>query len=186
MTLTKVLQCNITMFCYNKLNENEAIRTYDILLFRIGNGPKDRGLFANCTIQPRTITHVAPRIRVTKNEYDNYMKYTILEHYLFNDKSNGHKLLALGYGSLLNHNKNPNIDYRIDSNNLCKIYSSGYNVINKDEELCISYGVKLWFNDADNDTVTSSDDSIINDEDAAKMLSRIELNDEDDNNTIQT
>jgi SET domain-containing protein len=81
------------------------------------------------------------------------MKYTILEHYLFNDRTSGDKLLALGDGSLFNHAKHPNIDYRVAAKILkgeSEIrFMTGHSIIQPDEELCISYGSNLWFHDAD-------------------------------------
>jgi hypothetical protein len=79
-------------------------------LFRIEEGSKGRGLFATNTIHPRTVIHIAPCIPVGRDEYESHMRLTVLEHYLFNDKG-GDKLLALGYGSLFNHSRSPNVDY---------------------------------------------------------------------------
>lgn len=39
----------------------------------------------------------------------------MLEHYLFHARSHGDMLLALGLGSLFNHNHRPNLDYRVDA-----------------------------------------------------------------------
>jgi SET domain-containing protein len=100
------------------------------------------------------------------------MRFTILEHYLFND-SGGNKLLALGYGSLFNHSRSPNVDYRIGEGSIA--YSSGHKQILQGEELCISYGANLWFDDADG-ADDSSDSSEENLEDGvAGFLGRIEL-----------
>ncbi len=42
-----------------------------------------------------------------------FRRHTVLEHYLFNAKD-GDMLLALGLGSLFNHSRRPNLDYRVD------------------------------------------------------------------------
>ena len=55
-------------------------------------------------------------------------------------------LLALGVGSLFNHSRRPNLNYRIDSKNLLIKYIAMRN-IGADEELTIYYGDKLWFTD---------------------------------------
>ena len=53
-------------------------------------------------------------------------------------------LLCLGLGSLFNHSNPPNLDYRVDEDNLIiKFYAA--KDIDKDEELTIFYGVNLWF-----------------------------------------
>jgi SET domain len=117
-------------------------------LFRVGIGSKGRGLFATQDIPPRTLIHVAPCLTIVPGDYADHMRYTILEDYLFNDTS-GCKMLALGYGSLLNHSQHPNIDYRVDSGNEVIRFSSGHARISEGEELCISYGGNLWFRDID-------------------------------------
>jgi hypothetical protein len=117
-------------------------------VFRIGIGPKGRGLFATQDIPPRTLIHVAPCLTIVPGEYREHMQYTILEDYLFNDTS-GCKMLALGYGSLFNHSQHPNIDYRVDSVNEVIRFSTGHAHIVVGEELCIFYGANLWFHDVD-------------------------------------
>lgn len=125
-------------------------------LCKIRNGPKGRGLFSRSLIPSGTLIHEAPCIRVVKEEYENSMCHTVLEHYLFN-VAGGDKLLALGYGSLFNHSRHPNVDYRVDAANLCIRYFSGHKNIQKDEELCISYGESLWFDDASTGSQESSE-----------------------------
>ena len=73
-------------------------------------------------------------------------RFTTLEHYLFKGKD-GSMLLALGVGSLFNHSKHPNLDYRIDHNMLTINYSAARD-ISSGEELTIFYGTRLWFEDA--------------------------------------
>ena len=69
----------------------------------------------------------------------------MLEHYLFKG-TEGSMLLALGVGSLFNHARKPNLDYRIDSNQAVIRYFSARNIM-AEEELTIFYGDKLWFED---------------------------------------
>ena len=138
-------------------DSNDEIITENLSLIRIGEGPKGRGLFATQEISPRTLVHKAPCIRVSKDDYETHVQYSIFEHYLFNDTNGGHKLLALGYGSLFNHSsKQPNMDYRVDSNGLQILFYSGHKAIAKNDELCISYGRNLWFDDASGHDSSSS------------------------------
>jgi SET domain-containing protein len=125
--------------------------------YRIGTGPKGRGLFATHDIPPRTLLHVAPCLKIERPEYQDYMKHTILEHYLFNTSS-GCKMLALGDGSLFNHSRQPSVDYRVDGKDEVIRYSSGHAPIQKGEELCIYYGANLWFDDADGEKEEESSD----------------------------
>jgi hypothetical protein len=155
--------------------------------FRMGVGEKGRGLFASKDILPNTLIHVAPCIAFSSGEYQEHLKYTVLEHYLFNDKCSSKarsKLLALGYGSLFNHSNSPNVSYRVDTLHKTITYTSSYKYICKDEELCISYGSKLWFEDAD--PKKNEDDSSDDEQQAdglASFLQRLELGNEDDCNT---
>ena len=176
----------------NVNNNEERLRTAldpsydhcdDCSLFCIGNGPKGRGLFAMKTISPRTLVHIAPCIRIPKKEYERHVQYSIFEHYLFNDGRNngGDKLLALGYGSLFNHSSSqPNIDYQINSDELEIRYSTGHRQVLQGEELCISYGGNLWFDDAsrggggeeEQDLASSTSSS---EEEEESFLGRIDL-----------
>ena len=56
-------------------------------------------------------------------------------------------LLALGVGSLFNHSQTPNLDYRIDHNQLTIKFFAAHDIV-PDEEFTIFYGNKLWFEDA--------------------------------------
>jgi uncharacterized protein len=105
-----------------------------------------RGLFATKTPLGGQLLHTAPVILVPKAEYDNHAKHTTFEHYLFcvgNDK-----FLALGYGSLFNHARKPNVDYRIDAQaEVIRYYAPFGHNIQAGDELCIFYGPDkdLWF-----------------------------------------
>ncbi|KAG1745824.1 cytidine deaminase-like protein [Suillus paluster] len=64
--------------------------------------------------------------------------------------------LALGLGSLFNHSTHPNVTYTFDSAHECIRYTSTRR-INPDEELCIFYGHKLWFDPSPFDQHGQSD-----------------------------
>jgi tRNA-specific adenosine deaminase 3 len=51
-------------------------------------------------------------------------------------------------GSLFNHSGQPNVSFSIDSARECITYTSA-RAINPNEELCIFYGHKLWFDPVD-------------------------------------
>lgn len=51
-------------------------------------------------------------------------------------------------GSLFNHSSHPNVTYTLDPAHECIRYTSA-RTINPDEELCIFYGHKLWFDPVD-------------------------------------
>lgn len=147
-------------------------------LFTIKEGLKGRGLFAISNgIPPGTLLHVAPTIKVTASEYETHMQHTVLEHYLFKGKSSGTMLLALGYGSLFNHSKHPNVDYRIDPDeSFIRYYSSSYRSILEGDELCICYGSCLWFEDASE----GESDAMEEDDTPKNFLQGLMLDDDDD------
>ena len=153
-----------------------ALPVVDSRLFYIGtNDKKGRGLFTAMDIPPLSVIHVAPCIVVPKDEYESHVQHTIFEHYVFNDTVTGNKLLALGYGSLFNHDSHhPNVIYHIRSHQQIIEYKSGAQMIPKDTELCISYGSKLWFDD-DSETITRIDDSSDDrDDETGVFLNRME------------
>ncbi len=152
--------------------------------YRINVGSKGRGLFATQAIPPRTLLHIAHCIRLSKEDYEKHMKFTVLEHYLFNDRATGDKLMALGDGSLFNHSKRPNVDYRIAVKSYGPEdhpeiqYMTGHSVVQPDEELCISYGSNLWFDDADGDegiTQSTEEDNENSCDDITKFLAKMQL-----------
>lgn len=119
----------------------------DLFEMRHSNG-KGRGLFAVATIPAGTLLECAPCIRVPKAEYDAHLKYTVLEHYVYTLK-NGDVFVSLGMGSIFNHDKDPNIDYRLrEDNNTIEYFAirrgatgrPAEGVIEAGTELCIYYG----------------------------------------------
>ena len=106
-----------------------------------------RGLFAARDLSPRELLHEAPCIRVPRTQYDEFCKHTVFEEYLFN-APDGSRLLALGLGSIFNHSRRPNVDYRLGSadENVIRFFV-GHRAIPAGEELCIYYGPDdhLWF-----------------------------------------
>lgn len=56
--------------------------------------------------------------------------------------------LALGLGSMFNHMRIPNVGWERDIPTLSIRYFTIRDIM-EGEELCISYGPKLWFDDAD-------------------------------------
>lgn len=142
---------------------------------QVVDSTKGRGLVATSDIPARTLIHIAPCIPISREEYEKHMRFTTLEHYLFNG-TNGDKLLALGYGSLFNHSSRPNVDYRVDVQGQCIRYFSGLHTVRKGEELCITYGSNLWFDDGHEDVI-AEDEAI---EDILAAFSQIEVAGADD------
>ncbi|KAG2039624.1 hypothetical protein BDR03DRAFT_951649 [Suillus americanus] len=104
---------------------------------------KGRGVYASRVIPPHTVIEVSPVLLFTRTEYEDYGRHTILDHYTFKWQD-GRMALALGLGSIFNHSSHPNVTYMIDPAHECIKYTST-RAINPEEELCIFYGHKLWF-----------------------------------------
>ncbi|KAG2100418.1 uncharacterized protein F5147DRAFT_710294 [Suillus discolor] len=104
---------------------------------------KGRGVYASRIIPPQTVIEVSPVLLFTRNEYNDYGRHTILDHYVFKWRD-GRMALALGLGSIFNHSSHPNVLYTIDPAHQCIRYTST-RTINPEEEMCIFYGQNLWF-----------------------------------------
>eukprot|EP00884_Botryococcus_braunii_P016137 jgi/Botrbrau1/3206/Bobra.37_2s0036.1 len=130
-----------------------------------------RGVFSERPIRKGTLIETSHCILIPKNEYQDHICHTILEHYVFSGKA-GVKILALGLGSLFNHNSSPNVDYRLDqSNQLINFFAA--RDIACGEELCIFYG-NVWFEQGE---IISLGNSLSHEhmDDEVKFLASMEL-----------
>ena len=71
------------------------------------------GVIATADLPRGLLVETSHCILVSSEEYQNHMRHTVLERYLFASRR-GEMLLALGFGSLFNHSTSPNLDYRVD------------------------------------------------------------------------
>ncbi|KAJ4482221.1 cytidine deaminase-like protein [Lentinula aciculospora] len=108
---------------------------------------KGRGVFASRKIQRNTVVEISPVLFCGVEEYENFGKSTVLDHYTFKWKD-GRTALALGLGSLFNHSTSPNVSYTLDSHTDSIRYEAVRDIY-PDEELCIFYGHKLQFDPLD-------------------------------------
>jgi uncharacterized protein len=70
--------------------------------------------------------------------------------------------LALGLGSLFNHSRHQNVGFQRDVQRQCIIYTT-LREIAAGEELCISYGSHLWFDDTEGREESPPNDITIED-----------------------
>ena len=134
-------------------DEMTLLPVNDYYEIRIKDPLRGRGLFAKRNIPKFTLIHTAPCIHIPHDEYEQHLKYTELEHYVFNCTKSGGKMVALGHGSLFNHDsKSPNINFEVDAD-LCLIrYRTSFKEVKVGEELCISYGSKVWWDDSESES----------------------------------
>lgn len=98
-----------------------------------------KGVFTNKPIKLGETVEIAPYLLVPINDIS---ENNILKDYVFQcDKFN--HLLVLGYGSMYNHQDNPNLRYQYNDDQTMFSYLANRD-IECDEELCISYGDQYW------------------------------------------
>jgi SET domain-containing protein len=105
---------------------------------------KGRGVFTKEALERNVLVEISPILLFNSEEYEAHGKYTVLDQYTYCWQ--GGFALALGLGSMFNHDSQPNVGFIRDIPNKLIRYVT-LRPIAKDEELCISYGNHLWFED---------------------------------------
>lgn len=100
-----------------------------------------RGVFAAKDFTKNEVLEVAPYIIDKDSAFNDYIFSSHLKDYT--------SIIVLGYGSIYNHNDDPNVGYILMSDkddNIDKMYFIYYakRDIKKDEECKISYGKGWW------------------------------------------
>lgn len=118
------------------------------LALELRNDPiKGRGVFTKESLERNTLVEISPILLFNAEEYENHGKHTVLDHYTYYWQ--GGFALALGLGSMFNHDSKPNVGFIRDIPNKLIRYVT-LRPIEAGEELCISYGNHLWFEDNSN------------------------------------
>ncbi|KAF1800618.1 histone lysine methyltransferase Set7 [Mucor lusitanicus] len=117
---------------------------------------RGRGVFTKEPLDRNVLVEISPILLFNAEEYDTYGKHTVLDQYTYCWQ--GGFALALGLGSMFNHNSTPNVGFIRDIPNKLIRYVT-LRRIEKDEELCISYGNHLWFEDESNTAAAAVSDS---------------------------
>ncbi|KAI9643350.1 hypothetical protein NHQ30_007969 [Ciborinia camelliae] len=147
-----------------------------------------RGVFASQDIPARSVLEVCPVLVLDPTENENHVKKTELYHYTYNwpytpkspspsPRENSTEItkpptmtqaVILGLGSMFNHSAlHQNVGWERDVEHLLMTYTA-LRDIKEGEELCISYGSRLTFEDTEADALKEV-------EDENEILSRIEL-----------
>ena len=93
------------------------------------------------------------------------MTQTQIDHYTFNwpywdpesGKQKSTQALALGLGSMFNHSRTQNTGFQRDVEKQTLTFSTLRDIAPQ-EELCISYGPRLWFRDAESEVDAASEE----------------------------
>ncbi|EON62765.1 hypothetical protein W97_01990 [Coniosporium apollinis CBS 100218] len=136
-------------------------------LILVSDTPKGRGVFASKDIPARTVIDTCPVLVLGIEENDTYVKHTVLYHYTYNwpSKDSDGKLtntqaVILGLGSMFNHALDQNVGWERDVARSLVTYTA-LRDIKAGEELCISYGQRLTFKDADAPEPVTEDPSAV-------------------------
>ncbi|KAF2692200.1 protein methyltransferase [Lentithecium fluviatile CBS 122367] len=136
--------------------------TFDIPLHRCADlviksdTPKGRGVFATKNIPAKTIIDTCPALVLGREENTKHIEHTSLYHYTYNwpiiDAAGNRKAaqaVIFGLGSMFNHSTlDQNVGWERDTSRLTITYRALRDIC-AGEELCISYGSRLTFKDAD-------------------------------------
>ncbi|KAF1987995.1 hypothetical protein K402DRAFT_392276 [Aulographum hederae CBS 113979] len=145
-------------------------RCSDLIL--ISDTPKGRGIFASAFIPSGRVLETCPVLILSVEENEQLIRHSSLYHYTYNwplplpptplnsnhdttrkpkATSANTQAVILGLGSLFNHSRNhQNVTWTRDLANQTVIYRTCRDV-QAGEELCISYGDRLTFEDVDVD-----------------------------------
>jgi hypothetical protein len=168
-------------------NENNEMKVnLPICLLYLKSTPgKGRGVYALERISSGSLIHISPVLLFPSTKsvspsspsttiiMEKSPEQEILSHYTYTWGES--QALALGLGSMFNHSKRNNVGFILDKEKFVISYHTICNV-EKDEELCINYGLNLWFDDAEKeDSTERGEDSDSGDE---NFLSKFCLIDE--------
>ncbi|KAF2719512.1 SET domain-containing protein [Polychaeton citri CBS 116435] len=113
------------------------------------NTHKGRGVFATSPIAARIVLEISPVLILDQAENKAHIEQTELYHYTYNWPLPGNDPLILGLGSMFNHSRREqNVVWQRDVQRQVIVYRAARDIA-AGEELCISYGDRLTFVDAD-------------------------------------
>lgn len=142
---------------------------------------KGRGVFTSQLIPSGTVIDICSVLVLDPYENIRHIEHTSLYHYTYNwplsgsDRSSPGKTQAVvfGLGSMFNHStEDQNVGFTRDVEKQVVMYRA-LRDIHPGEELCISYGDNLTFEDADKPSIANG--TAAREEDEDEMLGRIQL-----------
>lgn len=110
----------------------------------------DRGVFAWVSMKEGEVIEVCPFIEIHDPESSNLENNFLINYYYFFGETKERVLVALGFGSLYNHDYAPNAAYTIHPDEQTIVFSAIKN-IRKNEEIKVNYNhgnddcAPLWF-----------------------------------------
>ncbi|CEH16581.1 hypothetical protein CBOM_06517 [Ceraceosorus bombacis] len=115
----------------------------------VSHPERGRGVFATRDLSAGTVIDISPVLLFPADEYEQHGQHTQLDSYTFvwrRSKEGSEMALALGLGSLFNHDPiAPNVSYTLDHSSQVIRFTTA-RPAQKGEELCISYGAgRMWW-----------------------------------------
>lgn len=86
-------------------------------LFIAESEGRGRGVFTAQELQEGDIIEICPLIMIPPQEVPIMDKTIVHDYYFLDPEIPGGACIALGYGSIYNHNNKPNAEIRVDSSN---------------------------------------------------------------------
>jgi len=110
----------------------------------------ERGVFCSTLIPEGSIIEICPVIFIPEKDMDAIKKTALFDYYFIWEEDEKSGAIALGYGSIYNHQNNPNAKYLVDFEEFSiKIYA--LKDIESGEEITFNYNgdpadqSKVWF-----------------------------------------
>ncbi|TKA42441.1 hypothetical protein B0A54_06891 [Friedmanniomyces endolithicus] len=148
-------------------------------LYMLHNTPKGRAVHAAAPIPSGTTTDTCPVLILSRQENTAHIEKTSLYHYTYNwplPNTGKTQAVVFGLGSMFNHSsQRQNVGWMRDLEREVVVYKA-LRDIGQDEELCISYGDHLTFEDADAPLEGGYGEG--EEESGESVLDRIQLDDE--------
>lgn len=120
--------------------DNIKIRNRCLVVRKSSIPDSGLGVYTNRDFNIEDIVEIAPVIRVQTNYL--FQENNILNDYIFRDPyDNDYKIVALGFGSMYNHQDEPNMKYYYQNG---KMIYQAIKPIKAGDELFISYGTNWW------------------------------------------
>jgi len=179
----------------SKDDRNKIPLERSVPLYMLHNTPKGRAVHAAAPIPSGTTIDTCPVLILSPHENSAHIEKTSLYHYTYNwpspsltngsnnnnTNTNSHgrtQAVVFGLGSMFNHSsQRQNVGWMRDLEREVVVYRA-LRDIGEGEELCISYGDHLTFEDADASLSEGGDGEGEEEESGESVLDRIQLDDE--------
>ncbi|QIW98238.1 hypothetical protein AMS68_003756 [Peltaster fructicola] len=141
----------------SRSDDDHLALTRSPTLLLLSNSPKGRGVISSQPIKAGTVVETCPVLILDAQENKEHIAKTSLYHYTYNwpilnadgTKAGQTQAVIFGLGSMFNHStRHQNIGWTRDLDRQVVVYRA-LRDIPPGEELCISYGDRLTFVDAD-------------------------------------